>query len=265
MHRAATGSKIAITLAAMLTAAAVIAFAVTTALTRAGEPPGEGGGATVTAGGSEGEGPSRGRAGDPGASSLPDRRSGEARERAGTERPRIRWRKSVAVGLPHDGRLVRGVKLPAEGRTFFTWDPIHKRSPNRGWRRWGTDKLIRTILRVARDFARENPGAPRIAVGDLSRPRGGDFGPRFGSIGHASHQNGLDVDLYYPRRDRKLRPPRSVRQVDRRLAQELVDAFVAAGAVKVFVGPSLGLRGPAGVVAPLAGHDNHIHVRFRAR
>jgi murein endopeptidase len=122
--------------------------------------------------------------------------------------------------------------------------------------------MIRTTLRIARRYARENPAAPRLTIGDLSRPHGGDFGPRYGSIGHASHQNGLDVDIYYPRRDRRERPPDAPRQVDLRLSQKLVDMFVAAGAEKVFIGPSLDLRGPPRVVAPLVYHDNHIHVRL---
>jgi murein endopeptidase len=176
---------------------------------------------------------------------------------------RIRWRKSKAVGLPYAGRLVRGVQLPAEGRTFFTWDPIRDAVPNRGWRRWGTDRLIRTTLRVARTYRRENPGAPRLTIGDLSRPHGGDFGPQYGEIGHASHQNGLDVDIYYPRRDRKELAPARPSQVDLRLSQRLVDMFVAAGAQKVFVGPSLDLHGPRRVVTPLVHHDNHLHVRLR--
>jgi len=176
---------------------------------------------------------------------------------------RVRWRESKAVGLPYAGRLRRGVRLPAEGDTYFTWDPVRKQSPNRSWRRWATDRLIRTTLRVARRYARENPGAPRLAIGDISRPHGGNFGPQFGSIGHASHQNGLDVDIYDPRRDRKERAPRAPRQVDLRLSQKLVDMFVAAGAEKVFVGPSLDLRGPRRVVGPLIHHDNHIHVRLR--
>jgi hypothetical protein len=102
-----------------------------------------------------------------------------------------------------------------------------------------------------------------VGVGDLSRPRGGDFGARFGGIGHASHQNGLDVDVYYPRRDRRERPPRVPAQIDRRLAQELVDRFVAAGAAKVFVGPNTRLRGPPAIVEVLPfHHDNHMHVRL---
>ena len=52
-------------------------------------------------------------------------------------------------------------------------------------------------------------------------------------------------------------------QVDRKLAQDLVDRFVAAGAVKVFVGPRLNLKGPRKIVVPLIYHDDHLHVRIR--
>ena len=176
--------------------------------------------------------------------------------------PRIHWRHSEAVGHPYAGKLRRGVQLPAEGRTFFTWDPIHETKPNRGWRRWGTDRLIRTTLRVARRYERENPYTPRLTIGDLSRPHGGDFGPQYGEIGHASHQNGLDIDIYYPRRDRRETAPTRPDQVDLRLSQKLVDMFVAAGAQKIFVGPSLDLHGPRRVVMPLVHHDNHLHVRL---
>ena len=103
-----------------------------------------------------------------------------------------------------------------------------------------------------------------MLVGDLSRPRGGDFGPRYGGIGHASHQNGLDADVYYPRNDGLLGIALRPEQVDRAAAQQLVDAFVRAGAEKVFVGPSLALHGPPHVVQPLVHHDDHLHVRLRA-
>ena len=171
----------------------------------------------------------------------------------------IRWRDSKALGTPGAGRLVRGVRFPARGELFFTWDPVLRRSPNRAGRRWGTDDLVRTVLRVIRSYAREHPSAPRVGVGDLSLRHGGYFGPK-----HATHQNGLDADLYYPRKDRRERPPRRVDQVDQRLSQVLVDLFVAAGADVVYVGPNLRLSGPRGVVQPLWNHDNHLHVRIRA-
>lgn len=174
----------------------------------------------------------------------------------------VQWHHSTAVGTYSAGRLEQGVRLPPEGRAFFTWDPVLRRSPNRGWRRWGTDRLVRVVLSVARGFHAAHPRAVRMAVGDLSRPRGGDFGPRFGYIGHASHQNGLDVDVYYPRADgRELAPP-GASQIDRGLSQELVNRFLAAGAQVIFVGPNTGLTGPPGRVQPLVQHDNHLHVRL---
>jgi murein endopeptidase len=174
----------------------------------------------------------------------------------------VHWRESTPVGVPAAGALVDGVRLPAAGRTFFTWDPVLRRSPNRGWRRWGTDRLVRVVLGVARDYHAAHPRAARMAVGDLSRPHGGNFGPQFGYIGHASHQNGLDVDVYYPRADGRERAPRDATEIDRTLSQELVNRFLAAGAQVIFVGPNTGLRGPPGRVEPLVRHDNHLHVRL---
>ena len=174
----------------------------------------------------------------------------------------VQWHHSTALGTPSAGVLADGVRLPPAGRAFVTWDPVLRRSPNRRWRRWGTDRLVRTVLAVARDFHAAHPRAPRLLVGDLSRPRGGDFGPRFGYIGHASHQNGLDVDVYYPRADRRAVAPRDARDIDRARSQELVDRFLTAGAALIFVGPNTALRGPPGRVEPLANHDNHLHVRL---
>ena len=174
--------------------------------------------------------------------------------------PAIRWRSSVALGSPAAGRLVRGVQLPAEGRHHVTWDPVRKRTPNRWWRRYGTDDLVRIVVRVLREYAAAHPRALRVLVGDLSRPHGGDFGRRYGPLGHISHQNGLDVDVYFPRRDRRERAPRTIAQVDRRLAHDLVDRFGRAGAVQIFVGARLNLRGR--VVQPWPNHDDHLHVRL---
>jgi protein MpaA len=87
----------------------------------------------------------------------------------------VRWRRSLALGVHTAGGLVRGVQLPPEGALYFTWDPLLRRAPNRAWRRWGTDGLVRMVLRVLADFRRAHPAAPRVGVGDLSRPHGGPF------------------------------------------------------------------------------------------
>jgi murein endopeptidase len=172
--------------------------------------------------------------------------------------------RSRALGLPfRRGRLVDGVPFPPTGVNHFTWDPVLKQSPNRVWRRYGTDRTVARVLAALAAFRSAHPESPPVGVGDLSRPRGGSFGRRFGGLGHASHQNGLDVDVYYPRVDELPEAPRRPADVDRALAQALVDAFVRAGATHVFVGPSLRLRGPKRVVAPLVHHDDHLHARFR--
>jgi murein endopeptidase len=172
------------------------------------------------------------------------------------------WRGSVAVGRPWRGALLRGVQLPAEGTNFFTWDFPLNRSPNRGWRRWGSDRTVNLVLQVLAEYRAANPFAPRVGIADLSRPNGGPFGRRFGGLGHASHQNGTDVDLLYPRRDGLERDPAKPSQIDRALSQDLVDRFVAAGAEYVFVGPRTKLTGPRKVVEELVHHDDHLHLRF---
>jgi murein endopeptidase len=179
--------------------------------------------------------------------------------------PEIAYRESIPVGVWWAGKLRRGVQLPAEGPDWFTWDPVLKRQPDRGWRRWGTDRLVRTVVDVVADHRLANMLAPRVGIGDLSRRHGGSFGVRFGGLGHMSHQNGLDVDVYYPRLDGLERRAYTPSQVDVELAQDLLDRFVAAGARTVYVGPSLGLKGPRKVVEPLVHHDDHMHVRLELR
>jgi murein endopeptidase len=179
--------------------------------------------------------------------------------------PRPQWRRSLAVGKPAAGLLVDGVLFPAFGERFFTWDPLLHRSPDRAWRRWGTDRLVRTLVDVIAEYRLADPLAPRVGIGDLSRRHGGDFGVRFGGLGHGSHQNGLDADIYYPRMDGLERRAYDPSQVDLDLAQDLVDRFVAAGARVIYVGPSLRLEGPRKVVVPLVHHDDHLHVRLELR
>ena len=169
---------------------------------------------------------------------------------------------SIAVGAPNRGGLVNGLQLPESGPDWLTWDAVLHRSPNRPDRRWGTDRLLAFVIAVLRDYRLANPGAPPVLVGDLSRAGGGPFHSDYGGLGHVSHQNGLDVDVLYPRVDRALLPAATVQEVDRGLAQDLVNRFVAAGAQFAFVGEHVGLGGPPNVVQAIAHHDDHVHVRI---
>jgi murein endopeptidase len=171
--------------------------------------------------------------------------------------PPIRWNRATSVGLPYRGRLIEGTQLPVSGPDWVTWNPVTDSAPNVPNRLYGNERTVRAVVAVARAYRAAHPDAPRVVVGDISRKGGGPMWYE-----HHSHQNGLDVDVYFPRLDRKLRAPRIGSQIDRRLARDLVDRFVAAGAEKIFVGYSTGLRGPVGIVVPYAGHEFHMHVRF---
>jgi murein endopeptidase len=174
--------------------------------------------------------------------------------------PRIEWHHATSVGLPYGGSLIDGTQLPVEGSNWVTWNPVTDSVPDAPKRLYGNEHTIRAIVSVTDAYRAANPGAPRVVVGDISRAGGGPMWDE-----HVSHQNGLDVDIYYPRLDRTLRAPVAPDQIDHRLAQDLLDRFVAAGAQMVFVGYSTGLHGRAGVVIPYAGHEYHMHVRFVPR
>jgi murein endopeptidase len=169
---------------------------------------------------------------------------------------------SRSVGLPWRGRLVNGVQLPEVSADWLTWDPIFKQIPNRPERRWATAKLLRTLRTVLAGWHAAHPTAPQILVGDLSRPHGGVFDRRFGGLGHGSHQNGVDADVYYPRVDGQLRAAYKPDLIDRAAAQDLLDRFLAAGAQFVFVGTRAGLRGPRRIVQVIPHHNDHMHVRI---
>jgi Penicillin-insensitive murein endopeptidase len=171
--------------------------------------------------------------------------------------PQIDWHHAISVGLPYDGHLVDGTQLPVESPNWVTWDPVTDSVPNEPDRLYGNEHTIRAIVSVIDAYRVANPDAPRVVVGDISLKGGGPMTDE-----HVSHQNGLDVDIYYPRLDGTLQAPTAPDQIDRGLAQDLVDRFVGAGAQMIFVGYSTGLHGPTGVVIPYPNHDNHMHVRF---
>jgi murein endopeptidase len=173
--------------------------------------------------------------------------------------PALAQCESRAVGRPWNGHLVCGAQLPVATPDFTTLDNALQRPFNRPWRRWGTRKLIGITYRIASEYHARY--GTRLVIGDLSRTRGGHFGPEFGGSGHASHQNGLDVDIYYPRRDRLELPPFKVRDVDRRRAQWLVDRAARDAQIE-FIGPNVRLRRTSRRVEYLAHHDNHLHLRI---
>ncbi len=88
-----------------------------------------------------------------------------------------------AIGGYAKGCLAGAEKLPANGPGWQTMRLFRNRY-------WGHPELIDFIERLAKDV-KEKDGWPGLLVGDLTQPRGG---PMPG--GHASHQSGLDVDIW---------------------------------------------------------------------
>jgi Penicillin-insensitive murein endopeptidase len=173
--------------------------------------------------------------------------------------PKFEWRNATSHGVPWSGSLIAGTQLPVEGPNWVTWNPVTDSVPNAPSRLYGNERTIRAIVSVIDAYRAANPRAPRVLVGDISFEGGGPMDA------HVSHQSGLDVDIYYPRLDRSLREPKLPDAIDRRLSQDLLERFIAAGARMVFVGYATGLRGPNSIVVPYANHENHMHVRFWPR
>ena len=147
----------------------------------------------------------------------------------------MEWRHAPSrPGCPYSGRLLDGTQLPVEGPDWVTWDPVTDSVPNLRHRLYGNEQTIRAIISVIGAYRAAHADAPRVVVGDISFRDGGRMDE------HVSHQNGLDVDVYYPRLDRHLSAPIATSQIDRDLAQDLLDRFVAAGAQVVFVGYAIG-------------------------
>jgi penicillin-insensitive murein endopeptidase len=90
---------------------------------------------------------------------------------------------SEPVGFYSKGCLAGGEELPVNGANW----QVMRLSRNRNW---GHPALIAFLQRFA-PAAVEASGWPGILVGDMSQPRGGPM-----LTGHASHQIGLDVDIW---------------------------------------------------------------------
>jgi penicillin-insensitive murein DD-endopeptidase len=149
-------------------------------------------------------------------------------------------------------------------------------------RRWGHPDMIRIIERLSREATQD--GWPGLLVGDISQPRGGPM-----LSGHASHQIGLDADIWFtPMPDRRLtaseRENMSARsmiregtlQVDDRLWTPAHEGVLRRAASyreveRILVHPGIkqklcdtvsGDRSWLGKVRPFWGHDYHFHIRI---
>src|SRR5947209_39456 len=181
------------------------------------------------------------------------------------------------VGGYADGCLAGAVALPTDGPTW----QVMRLSRNRNW---GHPSLVRFLERYA-PKASQAAHWPGLLVGDLSQPRGGPA-----LSGHASHQVGLDVDVWLtPMKDYQLsREERETfwaknfvapdgKEVDRKLwtagqAAVIREAALDPAVERIFVNAAIKkeLCQKAGSdrswlhkVRPWYRHQDHLHIRLR--
>ena len=179
----------------------------------------------------------------------------------------------VIGGYAH-GCLAGGVPLTLDGVGYQVMRPARHRY-------FGHPVLIDYLQKFGRRA--HDAGLPPVALGDLALPRGGPM-----NSGHASHQNGLDVDIWLrldlpllprDRRDglseiglvsgathRVMRPGWTDAQ-----AKLLRLAAADPRVDRIFVNPAIKLElcRKAGAdrewlhrIRPWYGHDDHFHVRL---
>jgi len=93
---------------------------------------------------------------------------------------------SESIGSYSKGCLSGGVYLPSHAEHYDVLKPSRNRF-------WGHPDLIEFIELTSEKIYNEFVNG--LLIGDLSMPRGGPM-----PYGHKSHQNGLDVDIFYEKK-----------------------------------------------------------------
>lgn len=168
------------------------------------------------------------------------------------------------------------VQLPETGPT---WQAM-RLSRNRNWAQPRTIEFVQDLSR----FAATLPGWEGLYIGDMSQPRGGPM-----LTGHASHQSGLDADIWMlpPERvDLSAAERESISSISMRRAggaytnadwteqhmrllraaasdPRVARIFVFPGAKVAMCNWETGDRSWLNKIRPWFGHHYHFHVRLR--
>ena len=184
---------------------------------------------------------------------------------------------SEAVGGYANGCQLKAQALPEHGEGYHDI----RRSRNRFYAQPQTIEMVQYIGRhLAEKYDEE------ILIGDLSQPAGGLM-----SYAHVSHQNGLDVDLYFATTKKNMPPDRMYESPGNEVLYELGDRaagvmhegrfrpifrdalFLAAihpNTARIFINPVIKLHlcqteadtSWLHKLRPISGHNSHFHVRL---
>ncbi|MFA6034245.1 MAG: penicillin-insensitive murein endopeptidase [Myxococcota bacterium] len=178
---------------------------------------------------------------------------------------------SISMGVANSGRLLNGGQFP-EGNHWVLMSPAGA---------WGTKETIEYTINAISAVNALFSETPEIAIGDLSKPKGGYF------RGHKSHQYGRDVDLGFFYSDEKfhrhfetgsasnLDLPRNwalVRAlivstdvqmilIDKRVIKVLYEYAESIGEDKEWLDAAF-KAGRASIVKHARRHRGHYHVRY---
>lgn len=92
------------------------------------------------------------------------------------------------------GSLDGGARLADEASDHYLLFPPRCGLGSGDANAWAHPSVVAAVREIARDVRAAFPDAQRLPVGELSAERGGKL--RY----HLSHQNGLDVDVFFPPR-----------------------------------------------------------------
>ncbi len=184
--------------------------------------------------------------------------------------------KARAIGTYAKGCLAGGKAIPVDGEAW----QVMRLSRNRNW---GHPDLVAVVEELARD-AKKDGYWNGLLIGDLSQPRGGPM-----LSGHASHQIGLDADIWLTQMPNKILSPderetisativtKNRKEIDPKVWTEnharLIKRAAAFDQVaRIFVHPPIkaelckwatGDRKWLAKVRPLYGHNYHFHIRIK--
>src|SRR6185312_10920336 len=181
------------------------------------------------------------------------------------------------IGAYNKGCLAGAVEMPITGNNW----QVMRLSRNRNW---GDPDMIALLKRLSAKVHKDT-GWPGILIGDIGQPRGGPA-----LSGHASHQIGLDADVWLTpmpdhllsRQEREDMPATMMVRPDRLdvdpnvftkgqllmlrdAAQEprVQRIFVNAAIKKALCREATGDRSWLAKIRPWYGHDYHFHMRMR--
>jgi murein endopeptidase len=178
---------------------------------------------------------------------------------------------SMTFGTATRGALLNAVRMPDDER----WTLINP------LRAWGTAETVKYLVTAIAAVTDEFPGSPRLFIGDISRPSGGNLPP------HLSHQSGRDVDVgYFYKTSPAWYMRATARNLDRPRTWALIRTLIARTDVRyIFIDRRVqrllrqyaeqigedsawlesvfhGSGNEPPIILHEPGHDTHFHVRF---